>query len=115
MEMNDGLEKRLQQKIENGAGGGTNDKIRGTGHGAGASTDQPKIMKTAIFNRRDELRDLSIFHFCPGNEPGWLDPGHEDHFKVDITGYTSTLGRPAVTEKRAGFIPQCLGHDPERF
>ena len=53
---------------------------------AGASTDQARIMKTAIFNRRDELRDLSIFHLCPGNEPGWLDPGHEEHFQVDITG-----------------------------
>ena len=72
---------------------------------AGASTDQPKAMKTALFNRRNELNDVSIFHLCPGNEPGWLDPGHEAQFKVDITGYISSLGRPAVTEKRAGFIP----------
>ncbi len=72
---------------------------------AGGSTDQPVIMKEAIFARRDELTDLSIFHMCPLTEPGWLDPGHEDHFKVDITGYISPLGRPSVTERRTGFIP----------
>jgi 4-hydroxybutyrate CoA-transferase len=72
---------------------------------AGASTDQPKIMKEALFSRRDELRDVSIFHLCPRVEPGWLDPGHEEHFKVDITGFISPIGRPSVTEKRTGYIP----------
>ena len=72
---------------------------------AGGSTDQPKIMKEAIFARRNELSDVHIFHLCPIREPGWLDPGHEEHFKVDITGYLSPIGRPSVTERRTGFIP----------
>ena len=72
---------------------------------AGGSTDQPKIMKETIFARRNELSDVHIFHLCPIREPGWLDPGHEEHFKVDITGYLSPIGRPSVTERRTGFIP----------
>jgi len=72
---------------------------------AGGSTDQPKIMKEAIFARRGELHDVYIYHMCPVREPGWLDPGYEENFKVDITGYISPIGRPSVTERRTGFIP----------
>ncbi|MDY6933716.1 MAG: acetyl-CoA hydrolase/transferase C-terminal domain-containing protein [Spirochaetota bacterium] len=84
---------------------------------AGGSTDQPKIMKDAIFARRDELMDVSILHFCPIKEPPWLEPGHEDHFRVEITGFTSPIGRPSVAEKRTGFIPlawDCTLKDFER-
>ncbi|MDY6833352.1 MAG: acetyl-CoA hydrolase/transferase C-terminal domain-containing protein [Chloroflexota bacterium] len=72
---------------------------------AGGSTDQPDIMKSALFARKDELKDVHIYHMCPLKEPGWLDPGHQDHFKVEITGYISPIGRSSVTEKRSAFIP----------
>ena len=71
----------------------------------GGSTDQPKIMQHAIFARKDELRDVYIFHGCPLSDPGWLQPGAEDSFKVDLTGYIGPIGRPSVTERRVGFIP----------
>jgi len=84
---------------------------------AGGSTDQPKVLKEALFARRNELHDVSIYHLCPIREPGWLDAGHEEHFKVDITGYVSPIGRPSVTERRTGFIPNawdCTVKEMER-
>jgi len=71
----------------------------------GGSTDQPKIMQQAIFARKDELRDVYIFHGCPLSDPGWLQPGSEDSFKVDVTGYIGPIGRSSVTAKVSGFIP----------
>lgn len=73
---------------------------------AGGSTDQPLILKQALFDRRNEIRGVSVYHLRPRTEPGWLEPGHEDAFRVDITGFISPVGRPSVTERRTGFIPQ---------
>ena len=71
----------------------------------GGSTDQPKIMQQAIFDRRDELKDVYVLHGCPLRDPGWLSPGAEDSFKVDLTGYIGPIGRASVNERRTGFIP----------
>jgi len=71
----------------------------------GGSTDQPKIMQQAIFNRKDELKDVYVLHGCPLSDPGWLQPGAEDSFKVELTGYIGPIARASVTERRTGFIP----------
>ena len=71
----------------------------------GGSTDQPRVLQQALFARRDELKDIKIFHICPMIDPGWFKPGFEKLFDIDIHGFVGPFARPAVTDRRAGFIP----------
>jgi len=71
----------------------------------GGSNDVPWGIPQALFARRDELRDVEIVSFPAVTDPGWLQPGHEEHFKVSFLTYTGPLGRPPVVDRRATFTP----------
>ena len=40
-----------------------------------------ETLSKALFERRNELKDVKIQRMGHGPNPGWLDPGYEDIFK----------------------------------
>jgi 4-hydroxybutyrate CoA-transferase len=62
-------------------------------------------LSRALFERRNELKGVKIQRMGHGDNPGWLDPGHEDSFDVTLALYVGDTARPALDEKRADFQP----------
>lgn len=65
----------------------------------------PVTLPPALFARRDELRDVTVRLLAPASDPGWLQPGHEDHFNIEFELYIGDFGRFATDEKRATYLP----------
>ena len=62
-------------------------------------------LSRALFERRNELQGVKIQRMGHGDNPGWLDPGHEDAFEVMLALYVGDSARPALDEKRVDFQP----------
>ena len=62
-------------------------------------------LSRALFERRKELKGVKIHRMGHGENPGWLDPGHEEAFDVTLALYVGDSARPALDDKRADFQP----------
>jgi 4-hydroxybutyrate CoA-transferase len=74
----------------------------------------PTVLLNAMVARKDELKDIEIFHaLTVGNLP-YLEPGMEGHFRHTAT-FVGHNSRKAVQEGRADFIPIFLFESPLLF
>jgi len=67
----------------------------------------PMVVAEALWQRRDELRDVYLELNAPAYDPGWLQPGYEEQFTVAGINFLGPLGRPSHDAKVTSFIP-CL-------
>lgn len=67
----------------------------------------PSQVPLALGARKDELQNVYLEINAPSVDPGWLQPGCEDHFSVNAINYLGAMGRPPHDAKVASFIP-CL-------
>ncbi|MBI4765058.1 MAG: acetyl-CoA hydrolase/transferase family protein [Deltaproteobacteria bacterium] len=58
----------------------------------------------AIVARRDELRQVQVEVTAPAFDPGWLLPGMEESFEIQVRTYLH-LARPGHDEGRIQFLP----------
>jgi 4-hydroxybutyrate CoA-transferase len=80
----------------------------------------PATLLPALYNRKDDLRDVTIRLLAPASDPGWLKPGVEEHFKVEFELYIGDFARFASDERRAPYLPNLfstnyMAHDDERL
>lgn len=66
---------------------------------------KPQLLQAALFARRDELKGVEILRLGHGSDPGWLQPGYEDSFKVILGLYVGDTARPSLDERRSDFWP----------
>lgn len=71
----------------------------------GGSIDEPAALPDALWERRDELKDIKIYHLCPMRDYGWGQPGSEDRFEVEVIGFIGPISRPRANEHRISLIP----------
>jgi len=71
----------------------------------GGSIDEPDILPDALFERRDELRDIKIIHLCPMKDYGWGHPEYQDSFKVEVIGFVGPVSRHRANERTISLIP----------
>lgn len=57
---------------------------------------------SAIFERREELRDVDVFAAAPVMDPGWWNPGHPA-FRMHIEVFITPAARESVNRGRADF------------
>ncbi len=62
-------------------------------------------LSTALFARRNELKDIKIMRSGHGPNPGWLSPGYDDIFKVTLSLFIGDSARPLVDANKAEFQP----------
>ncbi|MEX2236773.1 MAG: acetyl-CoA hydrolase/transferase C-terminal domain-containing protein [Dehalococcoidia bacterium] len=79
----------------------------------------PATLVPALWGRKDELKDVTIRLLAPATDPGWLQPGHEEHFKLEFELYIGDFARFASDERRAPYLPNLfstnyMAHDDER-
>ncbi|HEX5940379.1 MAG TPA: acetyl-CoA hydrolase/transferase C-terminal domain-containing protein [Dehalococcoidia bacterium] len=79
----------------------------------------PATLLPALYNRRDDLRDVTIRLLAPASDPGWLKPGVEDHFNVEFELYIGDFARFASDEHRGPYLPNLfstnyMAHDDGR-
>jgi len=64
----------------------------------------PMIIVNAMVERKDELRDVALYHVLAVGELPYLKPGMEKHFKLKAF-FIGSNARPAINEGRAEFVP----------
>jgi 4-hydroxybutyrate CoA-transferase len=67
----------------------------------------PTQVPLALGQRRDELENVYLEINAPSVDPGWLQPGSEDHFFVGAINFLGPMGRPSHDARVTSFIP-CL-------
>ena len=65
----------------------------------------PITLLPALWERRAELKNVTLRLLAPATDPGWLKPGAEDHFNIEYEIYIGDFGRPAMDERRATYAP----------
>jgi acetyl-CoA hydrolase len=64
----------------------------------------PMILVNALVDRKEELRDVEIYHVLVVGELPYLKPGMEKHFKHKAF-FIGANARAAINEGRAEFVP----------
>src|SRR5688572_28164025 len=50
------------------------------------------VLGQALFDRREELRDIELLVCAPFFDPGWFEPGHPS-FRVKVEVFNTPVGR----------------------
>lgn len=74
----------------------------------------PMELIRALVRRKDELKDITIYHILIVGDLPYLQPGMEKHFKHKAF-FIGANSRQAVNEGRAEFIPIFLSEVPLLF
>src|SRR5215204_196040 len=65
----------------------------------------PATLLPALWERRSDLRNVTLRLLAPSTDPGWLQPEAGDHFTIEYEVYIGDFGRPAMDDRRATFVP----------
>ena len=63
---------------------------------------EPLALGLALANRKDELKDVTVFVRTPSMDFGWYDAGWEDSFKIEIS-FILPIVREMAAERRCDF------------
>jgi 4-hydroxybutyrate CoA-transferase len=74
----------------------------------------PPSLQTALFARKDELKDVRIRLLAPTFDPGWLQPGSEASFDIEFELFIGDFARFATDERLGTYLPNLfsLGMKP---
>src|SRR5207248_668602 len=72
-----------------------------------------------LFERKDELRDVTIRLLAPASDPGWLRMADESVFGVEFELYIGDFARFVTDERRGSYLPNLFSlgmkaYDDER-
>jgi len=62
-------------------------------------------VSNALFERRNELKNVKIQRMGHGPNPGWLTPGYEDVFPLTLALFVGDTARPLLDARKADFQP----------
>ncbi|MFH1484830.1 MAG: acetyl-CoA hydrolase/transferase C-terminal domain-containing protein [Chloroflexota bacterium] len=71
--------------------------------------EQPEVLMAALAKRKGELHDVEVCTRSPQKDVGWLQPGWEESFRVDIDMVTG-IAVPALDKKIVDYTPYATGH-----
>jgi 4-hydroxybutyrate CoA-transferase len=65
----------------------------------------PRVLTEALYRRGHELGGIQLRLSAPAADPGWLQPGVEQLFKVEIEVFIGDFARPAHDERVITYLP----------
>jgi 4-hydroxybutyrate CoA-transferase len=65
----------------------------------------PRTLLPALFDRREELSDVTIRVMAPATDPGWFQPGAEESFNVEFELFIGDFARHVTDERRGSYLP----------
>ncbi len=65
----------------------------------------PRVLPDVVFRRGQELGGLELRLSAPRSDPGWLQPGMQDLFRVEFELFIGDFARSAHDERRATYLP----------
>jgi len=79
----------------------------------------PRVLPGALFQHAKELGGIDLRLCAPLTDPGWLQAGWEEAFRVEFELFIGDFARPAIDEGRATYLPNLFsmnfkGQDEER-
>ncbi|HEY7466503.1 MAG TPA: acetyl-CoA hydrolase/transferase C-terminal domain-containing protein [Dehalococcoidia bacterium] len=65
----------------------------------------PRALPGALFNRGREVGGIDLRLVAPLHDPGWLQAGWEEAFRLEFELFIGDFARPAMDEGRATYVP----------
>jgi 4-hydroxybutyrate CoA-transferase len=65
----------------------------------------PRLLPGALFQHAKELGGIDLRLCAPLTDPGWLQPGWEEAFRIEFELFIGDFARPAIDEGRATYLP----------
>jgi acyl-CoA hydrolase len=79
----------------------------------------PRVLPGALFQHAKDLGGIDLRLVAPLADPGWLQEGWEEAFRLEFELFIGDFARPAMDEGRATYLPNLFslnfkGQDEER-
>src|SRR5437870_1063990 len=71
----------------------------------------PRVLPGALFRRGQELGGIDLRLCAPLSDPGWLQEGWQDAFRIEFELFVGDFARPALDEGRATYLPNLFSLD----
>ncbi len=65
----------------------------------------PRVLPGALFQHAKELGGIDLRLLAPLTDPGWLQAGWEEAFRIEFELFIGDFARPAIDEGRATYLP----------
>lgn len=65
----------------------------------------PRSLLQPLYNRKEELRDVTLRMLAPASDPGWFRPGSEESFNIEFELYIGDFARFVTDERRGTYLP----------
>ncbi len=74
----------------------------------------PRLLPHALFRRCEELGTIDLRLSAPLSDPGWLQAGWQEVFRIEFELFVGDFARPTMDEGRATYLPNLfsLNHKP---
>ena len=79
----------------------------------------PRVLPAALFRRGQELGGIDLRLAAPLTDPGWLQDGWQESFRIEFELFIGDFARQATDEGRATYLPNLFSlnfkdHDEQR-
>ena len=71
----------------------------------------PRVLPGALFQRAKDLGGIDLRLSAPLTDPGWLQAGWEEAFRIEFELFIGDFARPAIDEGRATYLPNLFSMD----
>jgi 4-hydroxybutyrate CoA-transferase len=75
----------------------------------------PRQVQQALWDRRADLKDVTIRSLAPAWDPGWFRPGAEEHFIPEFELFIGDYARFATDERRGIYLPNLFSLSAKGF
>jgi len=65
----------------------------------------PRVLPGALFQHAKELGGIDLRLVAPLTDPGWLQAGWQEAFRIEFELFIGDFARPAMDEGRAAYLP----------
>jgi len=74
----------------------------------------PRVLPRALFRHCQETGPIDLRLSSPLSDPGWLQAGWQDTFRLEFEVFIGDFARPVMDENRGTYLPNLfsLGHKP---
>jgi acyl-CoA hydrolase len=79
------------------------------------SVTAPRPVQQALWERREELENVTVRTLAPTWDPGWFRPGAEKSFSPEFELFIGDYARFVTDEKRGAYLPNLFSLSARGF
>ncbi len=79
------------------------------------SLTPPRLILQALWERREDLENVTIRTLAPSWDPGWYKPGAEKHFLPEFELFIGDYARNVTDDRRGVYVPNLFSLSAKAF